>query len=63
MSVTNKIRYDASHSCHVSWMSFGWWTILDKHGKLLSVKTQKRCSSLLKPVLPGTYYHTSFKGT
>jgi hypothetical protein len=24
--------------CQVGWMSFGWWTMLDKHGKLLSVK-------------------------
>ena len=24
--------------CHVGWMSFGWWTVLDTHGKLLSVK-------------------------
>ena len=24
--------------CQVSWMSFGWWTILDSHGKLLSLK-------------------------
>ena len=26
--------------CQVVWMSFGWWTILDTHGKLLSVKNQ-----------------------
>jgi hypothetical protein len=25
--------------CQVEWMSFGWWTILDTHRKLLSVKT------------------------
>ena len=24
--------------CEVGWMSFGWWTSLDTHGKLLSVK-------------------------
>jgi hypothetical protein len=24
--------------CQVGWMSFGWWTILDTRGKLLSVK-------------------------
>jgi hypothetical protein len=29
---------NASHSSQVVWMSFGWWTILDTHGKLLSVK-------------------------
>ena len=28
----------ASHSCHVGWMSFEWWTILDSHRKLLRVK-------------------------
>ena len=31
---------NASHSCQVGWMSFGWWTILDTHRKLLSVKNQ-----------------------
>ena len=29
---------NASHSCQVGWMSFGWWTILDTHRKLLRVK-------------------------
>uniref|UniRef100_A0A4W5NN09 Protein kinase AMP-activated non-catalytic subunit gamma 2 n=1 Tax=Hucho hucho TaxID=62062 RepID=A0A4W5NN09_9TELE len=29
---------NTSHSCQVGWMSFGWWTILDTHGKMLSVK-------------------------
>ena len=24
--------------CQVGWMSFGWWTILDTHGKQLSMK-------------------------
>ena len=24
--------------CQVGWMSYGWWTILDTHGKLLSMK-------------------------
>ena len=27
-----------SQLCQVGWMSFGWWTILDTHGKLLRVK-------------------------
>ena len=27
-----------SQLCQVSWMSFGWWTILDTHRKLFSVK-------------------------
>jgi hypothetical protein len=27
---------NASHSCHIGWMSFGWWTILDAHRKLLN---------------------------
>ena len=30
---------NASHSCQIVWMSFGCWTILDTHGKLLSAKT------------------------
>ena len=34
------------------WMSFGWWTILDTHGKLLSVKNPAALQFLtpLKPV-------------
>jgi hypothetical protein len=30
------VDFNASHSCQVG---FGWWTILDIHRKLLSVKT------------------------
>ena len=29
---------NASHNCQVGWMSFGWWTILDTHEKLLCEK-------------------------
>ena len=29
---------NSSHSCQVGWMSFGWWTILDTHGKLSTVE-------------------------
>jgi hypothetical protein len=25
--------------CQVGWINFGWWIILDTHGKLLSMKT------------------------
>jgi hypothetical protein len=39
-------------------MSFGWWTILDDHGKLLSGKYP----AVLQFFAPGTYYHTPFKG-
>uniref|UniRef100_A0A8C8GUU6 Decaprenyl-diphosphate synthase subunit 1 n=1 Tax=Oncorhynchus tshawytscha TaxID=74940 RepID=A0A8C8GUU6_ONCTS len=43
--------------CQVDWMSFGWWTILDTHGKWLSVKnpaalqflTQTLCAWHLLP--------------
>ena len=32
--------------CPVGWMSFEWWTILETHRKLLTVKkSQQRCSS------------------
>jgi membrane-associated HD superfamily phosphohydrolase len=44
-------------------MSFGWWTILDTHGKLLSVKNQAALQFLTQTDAPGTYYHTLFKAT
>ena len=49
--------------CQVGWMSFGWWTILDTHGKLLSVKNPAALQFLTQTRKPGTYYHTLFKGT
>ena len=44
----------------VGWRSFGWWTILDTHRKLLSVKTAVACSSWHKPVhlAPTTIPHS-----
>ena len=37
--------------CQVVWMSFGWWTILDTHKKLLSMKNPAALQFLrLKPV-------------
>ena len=47
----------------VEWMSFGWWTILDTHGKLLSVNNPAAWQFLTQMGAPGTYYHTPFKGT
>ena len=58
--------------CPIGWMSFGWWTILDKQGKLLSVKnpaalqyhtpTTIPCSKALKlfvlPIHPLSGTHT-----
>jgi hypothetical protein len=41
----------------------GWWTILDTHGKLLSVKNPAALQFLTQNGAPGTYYHTSFKCT
>jgi hypothetical protein len=49
--------------CQVGWMSFGWWTILDTHGKLLIVKNPAALQFLTQTGAPGTYYHTPFKGT
>ena len=49
--------------CQVGWMSFGWWTILDTHGKLLSVKNPAALQFLTQTGARGTYYHTLFKGT
>ena len=49
---------NASHSCQVGWMSFGWWTILDTQGKLLSVKNPAVLQFLKQTGAPGTYYHT-----
>jgi hypothetical protein len=45
------------------WMSFGWWTILDTHEKLLSVKNPAALQFLTQTSEPGTYYQTPFKGT
>ena len=50
-------------SCQLDWMSFGRWTILDTHGKLLSVKNLAALQFLTQTGAPGTYYHTLFKGT
>ena len=44
-----------------SWL--GWWTILDTHGELLSVKNPAALQFLTQTVEPGTYYYTLFKGT
>ena len=53
---------NASHS-QVAWMSLEWWTILDIHRKLLSVKNPAVLQFLTQTGVPGTYYYTSFKGT
>jgi hypothetical protein len=45
------------------WMSFGWWTFLDTHRKLMSVKNPAALQLLTQTGVPGTYYHTPFKGT
>jgi hypothetical protein len=37
-------------------MSFGWWTILDTHGKLLSVKNPAALQFLTQTGAPGTYH-------
>ena len=51
---------NASQSCvKLAGCPFKWWTILDN---CWAWKTQQCCSSWNKPV-PGTYYHTPFKGT
>jgi hypothetical protein len=42
-------------------MSFGWWTILDTHRKLLSMKNPTALQFLTQTGAPGTYYLTSFK--
>jgi hypothetical protein len=49
--------------CQVDWMSFGWWTILDTHRKLLSVKNPAVLLFFTQTSAPGSYYHTLFKGT
>jgi hypothetical protein len=49
--------------CQVGWASFGWWTILDKHGKLLSMKNPAALQFLTQTGAPHTYCHTPFKGT
>ena len=35
---TDNYRQTLSMTDNVVWMSFGWWTILDTHGKLLRLK-------------------------
>ena len=47
----------------VDWMSFGGWTILDTHGKRLSVKNPAALQFLTQTSAPGTYYHSLFKET
>jgi hypothetical protein len=42
-------------------MSFGWWIILDIHGKLLSVKNPATLQFLTQPGVFGTYYYTGSK--
>ena len=49
--------------CQVGWMSFRWWTILDTHGKLLSVKNPEALQFLTQTGAPGIYYRTPFKCT
>jgi uncharacterized membrane protein len=47
----------------IGWIAFGWWTILDTHGKLLSVKNPATFKFLTQTGAPDTYYQTPFKGT
>jgi hypothetical protein len=44
-------------------MSFGWWTILDTHEKLLSVKNPALLQFLTETGALDTYYNTPFKVT
>jgi hypothetical protein len=44
-------------------MSFRGWTIIDTHGKPLSVKNPAALQFLTQTGAPGTYYHILFKGT
>ena len=44
--------------CQAGWIPFGWWTILDTHGRLLSVKNPAELQFLTQTGAPGTYYHT-----
>ena len=46
-----------------SWMSLDWWTILDTHAKLLSFKNSAALQFFTQTGVPGTYYHSLFKGT
>jgi hypothetical protein len=48
---------------NAGWMSFGWWTILDTHRKLLSVKKPAALQFLTQTGVTGTYYHTQLKGS
>uniref|UniRef100_A0A8C8FH53 Inter-alpha-trypsin inhibitor heavy chain 2 n=1 Tax=Oncorhynchus tshawytscha TaxID=74940 RepID=A0A8C8FH53_ONCTS len=47
--------------CQFAWMSFGWWTILDTHRKLLSFKNPAALQFLTQTAAPGIYYHTLYK--
>ena len=45
-----------------SWLDvLWWWTILDTHKKLLSVKNPAALQFLTQTGAPGIYYHTQFK--
>ena len=43
----------------VGWMSFGWWTILDTHRTLLSVKKNPAALQFLTQTsATGSYFHS-----
>ena len=53
---------NASHSCvKLDGFSSGLWTILNTHGKLLSMKNPATLQFLTQTSPPGTYYHTRRK--
>jgi hypothetical protein len=67
----NHVDQRFPHLCQVGWMSFRCWTILDAHGKLLSVKNpttlrlapttiprSKALTSFVLPVHPLNGTHT-----
>jgi hypothetical protein len=54
---------DAGPCVKFGWMFFRWWTILDTHRTLLSVKNAAALQFLTQTGASGTYYHTPFKGT
>ena len=64
-----KCTYDKKRELHsrmhpkVGWMFFWWWTILDTHKKLLGMKKTSVMQFLTQTGVPGSYYHSLFKGT
>jgi hypothetical protein len=58
-NASNPLQIELVKNKKVGWMSFEWWTILDTHGKLLSVNNPAALQFLTQTGAPGTDYRTA----